>query len=96
MNVLHKADGLVHGERGIDYGHPWVDYRCTAELWRALIRRRYAIDLEITPDFACLMMAAVKLSREAGKHKDDNLVDLAGYAECAQMCVEYQEEKAKR
>lgn len=89
MNVLKEADRLVHGERGADYGHPHVDYTCTAEMWRALIKRRYGVDIALTPDFACLLMQAVKLSREAGKHKTDNLVDIAGYAECAQMCVDF-------
>ena len=88
MNVLDEANRLVHGERGAAYGHPFVDYACTAQMWRALIRRRYGVDLQLTADFACLLMIAVKLSREAGKHKDDNLTDAAGYAECAQMCVE--------
>ena len=89
MNVLKEADKLVHGDRGADYGHPFVDYECTADMWRALIKRRYGVDVPLTPDFACLLMIAVKLSREAGKHKADNLVDSAGYAECAQMCHEY-------
>jgi hypothetical protein len=89
MNVLKEADKLVHGDRGAAYGHPFTDYACTAELWRALIKRRYGIDVPLTPDFACLMMVQVKMSREAGLHKDDNLVDAAGYAECAQMCVEH-------
>ncbi len=89
MNVLKEADKLVHGDRNADYGHPFVDYECTAAMWRALIKRRYGVDVPLTPDFACVLMVAVKLSREAGKHKPDNLVDAAGYAECAQMCQEY-------
>ena len=89
MNVLEEANKLVHGDRGADYGHPFVDYECTATIWQALIKRRYGINVPLSPDFACLMMMGVKLSREAGKHKADNLVDSAGYAECAQMCQEY-------
>jgi hypothetical protein len=89
MNILEEANRLVHGDRGADYGHPYVDYECTAELWRSLIKRRYGVDLQLTPDFACLLMSMVKASREAGKHKTDNLVDMAGYAECAQMCLEH-------
>lgn len=88
MSPLDEAKKLVHGDRGTAYGHPFVDYECTADLWRALIKRRYGVDIDLTPDFACLMMVAVKLSREAGKHKDDNLVDAAGYVECAAMCLE--------
>jgi len=88
MNVLEEANKLVHGERGADYGHPFVDYQCTADMWRTLIKRRYGVDVAITPDFACLMMVAVKLSREAGKPKRDNRVDGAGYLECVEMCLE--------
>jgi hypothetical protein len=36
------------------------------------------------------MMAAMKVSREVNKHKRDNLTDLAGYAECANMVAERQ------
>lgn len=92
MNVLEEANRLVHGPRGADYGHPATDYEATAQMWRALIKRRYGVDVPLTPDFACLLMIAVKLSREAGKHKTDNLIDAAGYAECAQMCVERDED----
>jgi hypothetical protein len=87
-SVLQEAQRLVHGDRGAAYGHPADDYQATGEMWRAMIRRRYGVDVPITPDFACLMMVAVKLSREAGKPKRDNLVDAAGYAECASMCLE--------
>jgi hypothetical protein len=86
--ILEEAQRLVHGDRGAAYGHPADDYRATGEMWRAMIRRRYGVDVPLTPDFACLMMVAVKLSREAGKPKRDNLVDAAGYAECASMCLD--------
>ena len=90
--ILQEAQRLVHGDRGADYGHPHTDYKCTADMWRSLILRRYGVVIEITPDFACLMMMAVKMSREAGKHKRDNLTDAAGYAECASMCIDRQQE----
>ena len=86
-SILEEAQRLVHGERNADYDHPAVDYECTAAFWRAAIKRRYKIDVPLTPDFACLMMALMKISREAGKHKRDSLVDAAGYIECAAMCL---------
>jgi hypothetical protein len=89
---LDVAKGLVHGDRNKDYAHPHVDYSCTAALWRALIKRRYGVDVALEHDFACLMMVAVKLSRESGKHKQDNLIDAAGYVECADMCLKRDEE----
>lgn len=85
---LDIAKGLVHGDRNAAYGHPHTDYTCTAAIWRALILRRYGVDVPLTPDFACLMMVGVKLSREAGLPKLDNLTDAAGYIECAAMCLE--------
>lgn len=93
-SVLQEAQRLVHGDRGADYGHPIDDYVVTGAFWGAILDRAKHTSGPIDPRIACLMMAAVKISREAGKHKRDNLTDLAGYAECAQMVAERQEEKA--
>lgn len=93
-SILHEAHRLVHGDRNAAYDHPFVDYNCTVALWRAMILRRYGVDVPLTADFGCLMMAAMKLSREAGKPKRDSRVDGAGYLECADMCLAKQEELA--
>ncbi len=93
--VLQEAQRLVHGDRGAAYGHPSSDYQATVDMWRAMILRRYGVDVPLTPDFGCLMMMAVKLSREAGKPKRDNLVDAAGYAECASMCLDVAQSVAR-
>jgi hypothetical protein len=92
-SILEIAAELVHGDRGAAYGHPYHDYAATVDMWRAMILRRYGVDVPLTPDFGCLMMVAVKLSREAGKPKADNRIDAAGYLECADMCVNYVPEK---
>ena len=92
MSVLKEADGLVNGDRQASYGHPHTDYTCTADMWSAMILRRYGVDIPLTPDFACLMMVAVKLSRECGKPKRDNLVDAAGYIACAEKCLDKENE----
>lgn len=87
--ILEEAQRLVHGNRGADYGHPIEDYTRTGRMWGAILGIP-----DIDPRLCCLMMAAVKVSREVNKHKRDNLTDLAGYAECAQMVAERQAEKA--
>lgn len=83
--ILDEAQRLVHGDRGAAYGHPIEDYRRTGRLWGAILGVP-----DIDPRICCLMMAAVKVSREVNKHKRDNLTDLAGYAECANMVAERQ------
>ncbi len=83
--ILQEAQRLVHGDRQGDYGHPYDDYTRTARLWEAILGLPHGT---IAPHIACLMMAAVKISRQVHRPKRDNMTDLAGYAACAQMCVE--------
>jgi nucleoside 2-deoxyribosyltransferase len=86
-SVLQEAQRLVHGERQASYSHPADDYARTGRIWGAILGIA-----DIDPRICCLMMAAVKISRETHKHKRDNLVDLAGYAECAHLVAERQAE----
>lgn len=83
--ILQEAQRLVHGNRGADYGHPIDDYTRTGRIWGAILGLP-----DIDPRLCCLMMAAVKISREVNRHKRDNLTDLAGYAECADMVAQRQ------
>jgi hypothetical protein len=84
-SALQEAQRLVHGDRGAAYGHPIDDYTRTGRMWGAILGLP-----DIDPRICCLMMAAVKVSREVNAPKRDNRVDLAGYAECAQMVAERQ------
>ena len=83
--ILQEAQRLVHGDRGKDYGHPIEDYTRTGRIWGAILGIG-----DIDPRICCLMMGGVKMSREVNKHKRDNLTDLAGYAECADMIAQKQ------
>jgi hypothetical protein len=75
--VLSRAAALVAGDRNADYGHPQEDFARTAALWSAIF------GFDVTPMHVALCMIAVKLSRQCHKHKADNLVDIAGYAQTA-------------
>lgn len=88
--VLQEAQRLVYGNRQSAYGHPYDDYSRTAKMWEAIVGQ----GVSISPRTACLMMAAVKISRECNAHKRDNMTDLAGYAACAQRCAEREQELA--
>jgi hypothetical protein len=87
-SVLAIADEIVSGSRQSAYGHPLDDYTRTGRMWGAILG---------IPDIpawkCCLMMDAMKTSRECNKHKQDNLIDKAGYTKCAQLCID---EEARR
>lgn len=82
QSILDKAKQAVHGDRGNDYGHPTEDFRHTAALWSVILKTK------VQPADVALCMIAVKIRREGYMHKEDNLVDIAGYAETLQMLHE--------
>lgn len=75
QTALEEAQGLVHGDRNNDYGHPGDSFRRIAAMARALF------GWDIKSQDVGLFMILLKLDREKNRHKRDNLVDLAGYAE---------------
>lgn len=87
--VLQEAQRLVHGDRGGDYGHPLDDFSRTVGAFNALTGHN--LKVEEGPLFMC----CVKLSREAFKHKRDNLVDNSGYSECIQQIHEEREKRCQ-
>lgn len=89
--ILEEAQRLVHGDRGHNYGPPSRDFSRTALIWDALFRHRMKDGEHFSPEDVGLAMVAVKMSREVNKHKRDNLVDLAGYAETVAMVWEERE-----
>jgi hypothetical protein len=85
-SVLQEAHRLTHGDRNATYAHPFDDYSCTAALFSAILGDK--LKSPITAHEMALGMCCVKLSRESRVPKRDNLVDLAGYAWVARMCIE--------
>lgn len=79
-SILPEAHELVHGARQQDYGHPLDDFACTGRIWGALLGIP-----DVPPEKVALCLIAMKLSRESRVPKRDNRVDIAGYAETAEM-----------
>jgi len=73
QNILGEADKLVNGDRQEAYGDAVKSLDRIAKLWSAILGK----DIEGQEVGLCLV--ALKISRECGKHKMDNLIDGAGY-----------------
>lgn len=77
--ILEKAASITQGEREQDYGTPESNFGRIAGLWNAYL----GLDGFIHPEDVAAMMILVKTARIAsGNAKDDNWVDIAGYAAC--------------
>lgn len=72
-----EANDLVNGDRQADYGTPRENYAGVAKVFSGILSQKLKAD--VTPAEAALLMAGLKLQREAMRHKRDNLVDAHGY-----------------
>lgn len=80
--ILDTAKKCVCGDREQDYGSPENNFRTIANLWIDYLSAK-PNSLDITPVDVAAMLALLKLARIASGHaKEDNWVDLAGYAAC--------------
>lgn len=86
-SILDEAKRITAGARNSDYGHPADDFGRTARLWTGILKAKLREGAEIAATDVPLCMIAVKLARQAHRHKRDNLVDIAGYARTAAMTV---------
>jgi len=83
--VLDEAKRITASGRQEDYGHPSEDFARTARMWNGILAGKLREGAEVSAMDIPLCMIAVKLARQAHRHKRDNLVDIAGYARTAAM-----------
>ncbi|MBR5782885.1 MAG: hypothetical protein IKY33_01515 [Clostridia bacterium] len=87
--TLEKAMTCVLGQREQDYGTPEDNFAIIAGLWSVYL------GTEVDAEDVALMMALLKIARcAAGTGKEDNYIDLAGYAACAAEIATNQNKKA--
>lgn len=79
--ILGKAREVVEGQRQEDYGSPAQNHTRTADLWGAYL------GIPLTPEDICMLNILQKVSRFRHSPKEDNLIDIAGYAQCAQWVL---------
>lgn len=79
--VLARAAMCVSGEREQDYGSPEQNFKTISFLWSVYLQRtprNYINEVDVAA-----MLSLLKIARIAsGNAKEDNWVDLAGYAAC--------------
>ena len=86
-SILQEAEEITGGDRRRDYGHPKVNHDNIAALWNAYCAGKgYAA--RFTAADAAMMQILVKVARHINTPKRDNLVDIAGYANCVALIDE--------
>lgn len=76
--ILEQAALCVCQDREQQYSSPENSFAKIADLWNAYK------PCDFTPHDVGIMMALLKIARiSTGAYKDDNYIDLAGYAACA-------------
>jgi len=78
--ILKKSESIVNGERFESYGHPSENHACTADLWSAYLSRKLCRPVQVDVRDVCQMNILQKISRDANAKKEDNIVDIIGYA----------------
>ena len=65
--ILQEAQRLVHGDRGVDYGHPLDDFNRTAAIWTAILGDKLKSGMKIEPEEVGLCMVVGELRPRARK-----------------------------
>lgn len=81
--LLEDAILTVNGSREEDYGSPEDSHSRIAQLWSVYLR---GVQGEVTAYDVANMMILLKVARNMGSNpRRDNLVDICGYAACAEQ-----------
>ena len=84
--ILDKAKEIVTLERQDQYGSPEANFEVIARLWTTYLNACIGlpkVDVDLSGEHVAAMMILLKAARTAtGSGKDDNWLDIAGYAAC--------------
>lgn len=74
-DILDKAKSIINGERQGTYGDAENSFAVISQLWSAYLGR------DLTSEDVANMMILMKVARNSsGVYKDDNWIDICGYA----------------
>lgn len=72
VDLLEKVKKTL-SNRGAYYGTPDENYGRAATLWSVIL------DRDVKPHEVVMCMVAIKMAREAERHRGDNIMDMIGY-----------------
>jgi hypothetical protein len=85
MRILEEA-ALVVSARRASYDSPGDNFDRIGRSWAALLSAHLGTRVDdLPPRLVALMMVSVKTCRDAYAPNHDNLVDIAGYADAADL-----------
>lgn len=87
-SILEEAEKCVCQSRQEEYGPIEDNFGTIAGLWNTYLCSREKSEggdgMTISPEDVAIMMCLLKIARiSSGQTKEDNYVDIAGYAACA-------------
>lgn len=88
FSVLKEALNIIYKDRINQYGKPEDSFKTIASFWNTYLTNKFNIKTQITTEDVAMMMVLLKIAREINEHKRDNLIDIAGYVECADRIYE--------
>ncbi len=80
--VLDEAKRITATDRNSAYGEPEDNFQRIADYWNVWLQDKLKEGEEITQGDTAAMQIFVKMAREMNAPKEDNKIDLAGYAAC--------------
>ena len=87
QRILEEAIKCVTRDRNASYGSPEDNFNHIADLWNAQFKSRLG-EFKFTALDVAVMFCLMKIARiRTSPDKDDNYIDLAGYAACAADCA---------
>ena len=71
---LNKIKNILLNDRVQDYGNPKESFERIANYWSVFLNKK------LTSKDVAIMMILFKVAREQHRHKEDNILDICGYA----------------
>lgn len=87
QQLLEEATRITTQDRNKDHGNPEDNFRHIAGFWGTYLTASAGHEIILTPQDVAHMMMLQKIARLATNPQHlDSLVDVAGYAACAEDC----------